>query len=169
MQGKVVLLLSLVTCLLLLGGYYGFQYFQSGQSPALAISDSVEETIESKGSGDVRFINGIGITLNEVRVEEILEDEGNQIVFVDLQFDNERETVYEFSSYKITLVDKEGFAYSMDTSIETRGILGGQLHPGRTNRGEVAFVVPIGSEYELVYTDHLRTGQVTWQVTLDEE
>ncbi|WP_227936076.1 DUF4352 domain-containing protein [Alkalihalobacillus deserti] len=160
MKGKVVLLVGLSACLMVLVGYNVFYLFETGTSQAQTV-------IKDLSNDDVREIGGIEIILNEVRVDSVLEEEGNQVLIVDIELKNVRETVYEFSSYKLTLVDEEGFAHSMDTSIETKGILGGQLHPGRTNRGEIAFVVPIGSEYELVYTDHLRTGQVTWQVSVD--
>jgi hypothetical protein len=162
MKGKLFLLLVLSSCLVLLIGYSVLTYFDN------EVSQAAHTVTSDHADGDVREINGIEITLNEVRVDSLLEEEGTQVVIVDLSFENLRESLYEFSSYKITLVDEEGFAHGMDTSIETRGILGGQLHPGRLNRGEVAFVVPIGTKYELVYTDHLRTGQVNWQLSVDK-
>lgn len=162
MTGKVFLLVGLSACLMVLVGYNVFHYFEAGTSQAQTVVKNLQ-------NDKVREINGIEITLNEVRVDSVLEEEGNQILIVDIGIENLRETVYEFSSYKLTLVDEEGFAHGIDTSTETKGILGGQLHPGRLNRGEVAFVVPIGTDYELVYTDHLRTGQVTWKVTVDKD
>lgn len=162
MKGKLILLIGLSLCLTLLVGYNVVHYFNKGTPHSQA------QTIMSNLTNDhIREINGIELSLNEVRVDSVLEEEGNQVLIIDIGMENVRDTVFEFSAYKLTLVDEEGFAYSMNTSIETKGILGGQLHPGRTNRGEVAFVVPIGTEYELVYTDHLRTGQVTWPVSVD--
>lgn len=162
MKGKVLLLLSLSLGLLILIGYNGLNRFDTeaiqGQMPlALAKNDHMRE------------VNGLEITLNDVRLGPAAEEEGSQIVIVDLTLKNVRDSVYEFSTYKVTLVDEEGYAHNHVSYVETKGILGGQLHPGRMNRGEVAFSVPAGTNYELVYTDHLRTGQVTWQVTVEKE
>ncbi|MFC0560437.1 DUF4352 domain-containing protein [Halalkalibacter alkalisediminis] len=161
MKGKLVILVGLSICLIVLAGYTVSHYFETETSQAKTV-------VKNLTNDEVREINGIEMTLNGVRVESVMEEEGNQVLIVDIGIENMRETVYEFSSYKLTLVDEDGFAHGMNTSIVTKGILGGQLHPGRTNRGEIAFVVPIGTEYELVYTDHLRTGQVTWQVSVDK-
>ena len=162
MKGKLILLVGLSACLIVLVGYSISHYLNTAET------SQAKTVIKNSSKDEVREINGIEMTLNDIRVESVMEEEGNQVIIVDIGIENRRETVYEFSSYKLTLVDEDGFAHGMNTSIETKGILGGQLHPGRTNRGEVAFVVPIGTEYELVYTDHLRTGQVTWLVTVDK-
>jgi predicted small secreted protein len=161
MKGKVVVLFGLSICLVLLVGLY---VLSDGN---MELSQAKEVIPESDDK--VREVNGIEIAMNDFYLELEANEQGKQYMIVDLSFTNNRETVYEFSPFNLTLVDEEGFAHSMNTSIETKGILGGQLHPGRTNRGEVAFLVPIASQYELVYTDHLRTGQVTWQVTIDKE
>ncbi|GAE24438.1 hypothetical protein JCM9140_365 [Halalkalibacter wakoensis JCM 9140] len=153
MKTKVILLVGLCTCLLsLVGMYYVFDSSKEMTNAQTIIED--EQT---------KAIRDLEITLNGVRTEES-NDSNSHYVIVDLTFKNNRETVYEASTFKITLVDDENFAHSVTTSIETKGILGGQLHPSRTNRGEVAFFVPKANQYELVYTDHLRTGQVTWPV-----
>ncbi|ARK30825.1 DUF4352 domain-containing protein [Halalkalibacter krulwichiae] len=159
MKGKVVLLFGLISCLAVLAGYSVITYFDTETSEA-------KNTPETEG--ELREINGLEISLNEARVESVEEDPEHQFVIVDLTFNNVKETVHEFSSYNITLVDEEGFAHSIDTSIETKGIIGGQLHPGRSTRGELAFVVPNGEQFELVYTDHLRTGQVIWEVSVEK-
>ncbi len=161
MKGKVVILLGLSLCLILV---VGFHVLPNGKLELSQAKEVVTETDDT-----VREVKGIEIALNDFYLEADTEEQGKQFVIVDLSFTNNRETVYEFSTFNITLVDEDGFAHSMNTSIETKGILGGQLHPGRTNRGEIAFLVPKASQYELVYTDHLRTGQVTWQVSVDKE
>ncbi|MCM3760710.1 DUF4352 domain-containing protein [Alkalihalobacillus oceani] len=156
MKGKVLLFLSLCLGLVVLIGYSGLNQSE-GRTTSVVSSD-----------GQGREVNGLEITLNAVRTEPS-EEAGSHYVIADLTLENVRDTVYEFSMYKMTLVDQEGYAYNHVSSIETKGILGGQLHPGRTNRGEVAFLVPEGSQYELVYTDHLRTGQLVWDISLSEE
>nr|WP_246880094.1 DUF4352 domain-containing protein [Bacillus suaedae] len=105
--------------------------------------------------------------INDFYVEPYSESE--QFIIVDLSIQNTTEKVYEFSPFKFTLVDEEGFAFERDTSIETKGVLGGQIHPERMVRGELAFLVPVGTNYELVYTEHLRTGQLIWKLTVDKD
>ncbi|WP_332694630.1 DUF4352 domain-containing protein [Halalkalibacter lacteus] len=161
MKGKVFVLFGLGMFLVLLVGLY---VLSNGN---LEMSQAKEVIKETDDTG--REVKGIKIALNDFYLESVAEEQGKQFVIVDLSFTNNRETVYEFSTFNLTLIDEEGFAHSMNSSIETKGILGGQLHPGRTNRGEIAFLVPVASQYELVYTDHLRTGQVTWQVSVDKE
>ncbi|MDT8860581.1 DUF4352 domain-containing protein [Alkalihalobacillus sp. MEB130] len=162
MKGKVILLLMLFVCLGSLVGVYSFLYPKTETSQAQIIDE------HSKELEEIKEVNGIEITYNGVRTEAS-DQPDSQYVIVDLTLKNNRETVYESSIFKITLVDEENYAHSVDSSIETKGILGGQLHPDRTNRGEAAFLVPKGHEYELVYTDHLRTGQVTWKVQVDKD
>lgn len=157
MKGKILILLTLCLGLVLLVGYQNFN--KPNSQKALSFGDNEQS----------REVNGLEITLNDVRIEPDTREEGNQIVIVDLTLMNVRDTVYEFSTYKLTMVDQEGFAHSHVSYVDTKGILGGQLHPGRSNRGEVAFSVPVGTNYELVYTDHLRTGQVIWDVSVEKE
>ncbi|KHF40478.1 DUF4352 domain-containing protein [Halalkalibacter okhensis] len=162
MKRKVVLLMGLCVCLVSLVGVYNFLDLGTETSTAQTI---VPESIDEDTT---REVNGVNITLNGARIEESTQVDSH-FVIIDLEFANHRETVYEFSTFKLTLVDEDNFAHGVTTQVETKGILGGQLHPGRTNRGEVAFLVPKAKEYELVYTDHLRTGQVTWQVHVNED
>jgi hypothetical protein len=162
MKRKVVLLFGLCACLVFLVGVYSFLDFDTEASQAQTIVQ------ESNGEEAAREVNGVEITLNDIRTEESSQLDSHYVI-IDLELINNRETVYEFSTFKITLVDEENFAHGVTTQVETKGILGGQLHPGRTNRGEVAFLVPKAEEYELVYTDHLRTGQVTWQVNVNKD
>ncbi len=162
MKGKVLLLLSLCLGLILLVGYYSLD---RPSSDAI----QVQMPFANANNDQMREVNGLEITLNDVRIDNAEAKEGEQIVIVDLTLSNVRDVVYEFSTFKLTLVDQEGYAHNHVSYVDTKGILGGQLHPGRTNRGEVAFAVPIGTNYELVYTDHLRTGQVTWDVTVEKE
>lgn len=150
MRRKVLLLLSLCLCLLVLVKY----------SPL----NKTEALINSK---HMREVNGLQLIFNSVRTEKEKMDE--QYVIVDITLVNNSTDVINFSPQKVTIVDIDGYAYNYDSSFDTKGILGGQLHPGRKARGELAFLVPIEKSYELVYTDHLRTGQVTWDIVLNKE
>ncbi|WP_100372977.1 DUF4352 domain-containing protein [Bacillus sp. FJAT-45037] len=160
MKGKIVLLAALLILLVLIGGY-------SLSSQQVSTLDGQESTGSVKRSESTQEINQLLMTVNHIRTEESI-NEGMQFVIVDLTIENESKSVQEFTLFKMTMTDSEGYAYSHSSRVETKGILGGQLHPDRKNRGEVAFEVPIESEYELVYTDHLRTGQVMWPITVDQ-
>lgn len=154
MKVKILLLLSLCLGLLLLLGYTNLDHSKS------TVMSSVDRA-------QTREVNGLKMTLNEARVDAVNDED--QIVIVDLTLSNISNEILDFSTYKVTLIDGEGYAHNSASDVKVKGILGGQLHPERTNRGEIAFTVPKGTEYELVYTDHLRTGQVTWQVSVEKE
>ncbi|MDV2683918.1 DUF4352 domain-containing protein [Alkalihalophilus sp. As8PL] len=160
MKGKFVLLAALLILLVLVGGY-SFSSIPTSSLDGQESMGSVERGEQTKE------INGLKMTVNNVRTEPI-ENNDNHYVIIDLTLENVGSNVQEFTLFKVTLVDSEGYAYSHSSRVETKGILGGQLHPERKNRGEIGFEVPVEQEYELVYTDHLRTGQVTWPITLDE-
>lgn len=161
MKGKVVLLSALLILLVLVGGY-AF----SSQSASSSLDD--QESMGKVERGEqTQEINGLKMTVNNVRTEES-EQEGMHNVIIDITLENASSTVQEFSLFKMSLADPEGYAYTHSSRVETKGILGGQLHPERKNRGEIAFEVPVHEEYEMIYTDHLRTGQVTWPITLDQ-
>ena len=166
MKGKLYLLMGLIVCLI---GLVSFNILnESKTETTFAQTETKSKETKSRDSGLMREINGLEMVLNNVRTVDSQIEDGNQIVIVDLSITNIKEEVTEFSTYKLTLVDEDGFAYNSTSSIETKGILGGQIHPDRMTRGEVAFSVPIHEQYELVYTDHLRTGQVVWELTVEE-
>ncbi|MBP3952917.1 DUF4352 domain-containing protein [Bacillus suaedae] len=156
MKTKIILFTLLCLCLLALISYMFLSNADPGVSGSLG-----------KSSDQMREINGIEMLINDFYVEPYSESE--QFIIVDLSIQNTTEKVYEFSPFKFTLVDEEGFAFERDTSIETKGVLGGQIHPERMVRGELAFLVPVGTNYELVYTEHLRTGQLIWKLTVDKD
>ncbi|WP_078554195.1 DUF4352 domain-containing protein [Bacillus alkalicellulosilyticus] len=117
--------------------------------------------------GDEVVLNQLALTVNGVRVEQVEGSNESQYVIVDISIENQRSNMHEFTLHKLTLADEEGYAYEHTLQIETKGILGGQISSGRTVRGEVAFLVPTQQKYELVYTDHLRTGQVIWDIEVN--
>ncbi|WP_017727476.1 DUF4352 domain-containing protein [Halalkalibacterium ligniniphilum] len=165
MKRKLITLSVLCTILLIVvGAWFVTTAGNDRVNQRVDIGSSIASAFQTEEAS--KEINGLRITVNDVRTEAS-EDENKQIVIVDLTLENIGDTVHEFSMYKLTLMDNEGYAYNHGANVETKGILGGQLHPARINRGEVAFEVPIGTSYELVYTDHLRTGQVTWPLTIE--
>ncbi|WP_100404213.1 DUF4352 domain-containing protein [Bacillus solitudinis] len=160
MKRKFFLLAVLSVCLFSIVIYLvmGKEIFRTEAGQEVTTHQQQEQL-----NGMTKEINQVYLTVNHIRTEPG-ETEATQFVIIDFSLENNRETVYEFSLFKLTLVDEDNYAYTSSSDIETKGILGGQLHPGRSNRGEVAFEVPIASNYELVYTDHLRTGQVIWDI-----
>ncbi|WP_088105281.1 DUF4352 domain-containing protein [Halalkalibacter urbisdiaboli] len=157
MKGKVFVLICLSFCLI---GLIGYGMISNKFSQAVT-----QQTLKETNQSMSNEINGLILTVNHVRTEPS-EKADTHFVIVDLTIENTRESVYEFSMFKLTLVDEENYAYNYSSNIETKGILSGQIHPESIKRGEVAFEVPIGTNYTFVYTDHLRTGQVTWDIKL---
>ena len=136
MKGKLYLLMGLVVCLI------GLVSFNVLNEPKTETTFAQTVTIPNhKNNGLMQEINGLEIVLNDVRSVDSSIEDGNHIVIVDLSITNKKEEVTEFSTYKLTLVDEDGYAYNPTSSVETKGILGGQIHPNRMTRGEVAFSV----------------------------
>ncbi|KGA97264.1 hypothetical protein AJ85_04495 [Alkalihalobacillus alcalophilus ATCC 27647 = CGMCC 1.3604] len=161
MKGKIVLLGSLCVLLALVVIYL------NREAPSTeTISPNNEQPKEEVKFG-TQEIHSLEISVNDVRSESVMENEDSQLVVVDITIKNQGDDVRNISLLNFTLVDGEGYAYSHSSNSELKGILGGQLHPERKNRGEMAFEVPVSSEYELVYTEHTRTGQLIWPLELD--
>ncbi|OLO40485.1 hypothetical protein BTR23_07780 [Alkalihalophilus pseudofirmus] len=160
MKQKYIILLALCSLL------FGFAGFWAGTNYSASTMTDVEEVEKVEDQrlqvGDSVTINGVFLTVNDVKLDRTNEE--YDYVIVDLSITNQKEHIHEFTLYKLTLVDEEGYAYEHDHQYDTKGILGGQIAPQRTVRGEVAFFVPSNEKYEFIYTDHLRTGQVIWYV-----
>ncbi|KMK76571.1 DUF4352 domain-containing protein [Alkalihalobacillus pseudalcaliphilus] len=161
MKGKVILLCSL--CVLLLLVVFYVRDFNSSETT----TEGGEEASEAL-FGEFE-LNKLAISVNDVRTEVRSEGEDEQRVIVDITVDNQSEQVKNISLVHFTLVDEDGYAYSHTSDASLKGILGGQLHPNRKNRGEVAFDVPVSTQYELVFTDHTKTGQLVWPLPLETD
>ena len=156
---KYILLLALSSILF---GVVGFWAGTNYAGSTMVNSEAIETISDRLEIGDSVEINGIEFRLNEVKLEPTDEEYG--YIIADVSITNKKEQIHEFTLHKLTMVDEEGFAYKHDHHYQTKGILGGQIAPGRTVRGEAAFLVPLNDSYEFIYTDHLRTGQVIWYV-----
>lgn len=132
-----------------------------------AFNNSTE--IENLKIGDTAQIHHVEVTLHGARTLRSGEDENKQYVFIDVSIKNMREQAYELNLHKFTLVDRNFYSYDFVLHEEQKGVLGGRIASGRTVRGEIAFYVPIDDEYELIFTDHLRTGQAIWTVKIEGE
>jgi hypothetical protein len=159
MKEKVLVLLGLIVCLLLIVGFA-----TNGLSKPETVQGNASDQEESKHES--QEISDIEITLNGYSVKE--ENEEELLVKVDLTIENKRESTVNFSLMNLTLMDSEHYAYSHESNVETKGILGGQISPGRSVSGEVAFIVPKDTSYELVYTDHFRTGQLFFPIEVTD-
>ncbi|WP_096199630.1 DUF4352 domain-containing protein [Bacillus sp. FJAT-45350] len=163
MNWKIGLLTGLNAILFMLIGYWlGNSYPLGGEATSNEVHSSGSKNTQYE-IGDEVEINGLSIMVHGVKYEE-QEQDGNQFVIVDVTVANNKQHIYEFTPYKMVLMDPDGYGYDYDSRIETKGILGGQIGPGRKVRGELGFYVPTFSEYEFIYTDHLRTGQVVWNL-----
>lgn len=116
--------------------------------------------------GETAIIHHVEITYHGARIVPYEEDESQQYVIIDLSIKNNREQAYGLHLHKFTLVDRNYFSYEYELMDNPKALKGGQISSGRTMRGELAFLVPKDDEYELIFTDHVRTGQAIWTVKL---
>ncbi|WP_059103459.1 DUF4352 domain-containing protein [Shouchella shacheensis] len=165
MKEKLLVLLGLSVCLILIIGFTTGNFSNEGSTTSTS-SESSEEK-DATELGETQEISGMELTVNSARTEESNVDE-QQVVLVDVTIENTTDSSVNFSLYNLTLMDEENYAYEHTTDVETKGILGGQISAGRAVSGEVAYDVPKGTNYELVYTDHFRNGQLFFPVEIEE-
>jgi len=157
---KITILFVLTSIFCVMIGYWlGFTY----GSASLAPHEKAQKN-DNLAIGDTATIHHVEVTYHHVRTVPHLEDGSQQYVIVDLSITNKREQAYEINLHKFTLIDQNHYSYGYELFEDSKGILGGQIRSGRTVRGELAFLVPVDDKYELVFTDHLRTGQAVWTV-----
>ncbi len=157
MKEKVLVLLGLVLCLLLIIGFTkGFN--ESSEETTTNGEQQIDTNLQQE-------ISGLGIRVNGVTYEEEKADE--LVVKIDLTIENKRDSSVNFTPMNMSLMDSEHYSYSHASHIDTKGILSGQLGAGRSVSGELAFIVPTGTEFELIYTDHFREGQLFFPIELD--
>ncbi|MFD2042863.1 DUF4352 domain-containing protein [Ornithinibacillus salinisoli] len=131
------------------------------------------ENKEELSVGESADLEGLNVTLNEVRVEpggEIDEPENDQFIVVNLTAENNTEEEVVVSSIvNVELYDEEGYTYT--TTILTEGIQGqfdGTIAPEKKLRGEIPFDVPKSGKYELQFSDPFDSGKATWVITSDD-
>ncbi|MBU8907439.1 DUF4352 domain-containing protein [Desertibacillus haloalkaliphilus] len=166
LQKKIVALLVLSMILsFMLGFYLGGHSPKDTDARGEWTAKPASSQADVFNIGDTVFINGLHVTINDARLEE--SEAGSveeHIVIVDVTIENTTDRIHEISRYNMTLIDDQGYGHEHESRINTKGVLGGQLHPARQMRGEIAYLVPSSSGYEFVYTDHLRTGQIVWEL-----
>ena len=117
--------------------------------------------------GDTVHFNDLHITLNDAYLSEGGEWEtpfNDYYLILDLSIENTADEPKNVSTLlQMSVVDDENYSYDITIFTETKGSLDGEIGPGRTTRGEVAFDVDSSSYYEFVYEDPFRAGQAIWR------
>ncbi|SDB91720.1 DUF4352 domain-containing protein [Shouchella lonarensis] len=161
MKKKWLLLSGLILCLCLLVGL-SVTFWKTWPSDATSI-----QTETAASSNKTQEMSGLVLTLNGVTTEK--QEDDTLLVLADVTIENTRKSTVNFSLMNFTLMDTDHYAYEHVSNVETKGILGGQIPSGRAVSGEVAFIVPKGASFELLYTDHFRTGQLVFPFTVDNK
>ncbi|WP_202078798.1 DUF4352 domain-containing protein [Caldalkalibacillus salinus] len=129
-----------------------------------------EETANTQNLavGDTVNFNGLLVTVNSVEYSQGNDFESpSEDVFlvVDVSIENETDESENISSMLMTeLVDPEGYSYDITIYTDAQGSLDGEVGPGRTMRGQVAFDVPDHESYEFIFSDPFQSGQAIWQI-----
>ncbi|OLO38061.1 hypothetical protein BTR23_11725 [Alkalihalophilus pseudofirmus] len=126
------------------------------------------ETEENLSIGDSVNFNDIVITLNDVAYSQGSDWETpNEATFLlaDFTVENTSDESYNISSMmNFAIYDEEHFKHSITIYTDAKGSMDGEIGPGRTMRGEVAFDVPESSYYEVVFEEPFTNGQAIWVV-----
>lgn len=132
------------------------------EAPAMPDKIAVGETIN---------FDGLHITLNEVFTSEGSEWEKpsfDHYLVLDLTIENTTDKSASISTLlQMTLQDEEGYSHDIALFTETKGSLDGEIGPGRSNRGQIAFDVNQSSVYEFIFENPFTSGQAIWEVTVD--
>lgn len=147
-----------------------------GESTISKVDPSEESEKENSGVevfsiGDTVNVDGLNVTLNSVRVstgDEWLKPEFGKYVILDLSFENTTDQAKNVSTMlQMSLSDDQGYSHGIALYTGTKGSVDGEVGPGRTVRGEVAFDVGDSSFYEFIFEDPFLTGQAIWKFSLE--
>ncbi|MBE0467068.1 MAG: DUF4352 domain-containing protein [Candidatus Desulforudis sp.] len=120
-------------------------------------ADPPVEQIEVFSMGETIRMGGLAITVNSVREDRgsewLAPKDGHTYYIVDSTLENLSDKSEVVSSLMMfSLVDGEGYKYSVTFGPETRGNLDGELGAGRKMRGELVFEIPDDAiDLELVF------------------
>ncbi|UCZ52638.1 DUF4352 domain-containing protein [Bacillus shivajii] len=133
-----------------------------------------EEVEEDLSIGDAVMFNGVQITLDDVRIDHGTDEwdapNNDQYVIVHLTIENTLEESYNVSSMlQMSLFDEEHYSQDLAFMADTKGSLDGELGPGRTMRGEVAFDADESNYYEFIFEDPFTSGQAIWEFEINED
>ena len=125
--------------------------------------------------GDTVKMDAIVFTLNSVRwdigTEYFKPEEGEKWLVVDGTItNNSSETISISSMLMFDLIDDQFYKQELSIMTETKGSLDGELGPGRTMRGEIAYSVnTISKSFELVFSPEIfGYGQAIYSFGVDE-
>lgn len=134
--------------------------------------DSQEEKTKELGIGDSVTFDGLELTLNSVAADQGNDFETPQedkYLIVDMTVKNTTEESKTVSSImNLSLKDTEGYKYDMALYSGIKSQLDGEVAPGDTLRGQIAFDVPESETYELLFDDPFTSGQAVWTIPAGE-
>ncbi len=116
----------------------------------------------------------VHVTLHQVRTWEGDEwnkpEEGHVHLIPEATIENISEEAYHASTLmQWSAVDQDGVKYNIALVTDLKGSLDGEIGPGRKIRGEIAFEVERGKEYEIIFEpETFGSGQVIWNVGIVE-
>jgi len=126
----------------------------------------VSETKEVFTIGDTVEVDGIRVTVNAMR--NVAENFGshNAVVF-NVTVENTREKAFNLSSLMMfTAYDDDGYKMKWTLGADTRGNLDGEIGPGRSLRGEIAYRIGESQPAEFIINNPnmLRSGQTIFEL-----
>lgn len=136
--------------------------------------------IEAENDGDPESLlvgqsvnfNDVKITLNEVRIEkggEWDESKNDHFIVLNLTAENNSDEEVRISTINVELYDDESYKYHPTHLSEgMKSTFDGAVPAGRKLRGELAFDVPHSEEYEIHYSDLIKTGKAIWIIPADD-
>jgi len=115
------------------------------------IYDNPAETIEIHDIGEILEFRNSEVTVNSIRYDQggqyFGPEEGYEYAVVDITIENISDDSISLSSLlSYSMVDDEGYYYSISMIAETKGTIDGEVSAGQSKRGEVAFEIPSESE-----------------------
>lgn len=138
--------------------------FDAATSTITITSAGAAQTKIGSRIGDMQSFGGLAITLNEVeyKTEGSFAPDNDQFVVVDLSLQNTTDKAIHVSTLmQMKLQDSDGYKHSPTLYIDGQGDLNGEIAPGDSIRGQVAFDVDKSEEYKFIFAGAL-SGQVSW-------
>lgn len=141
-------------------------------------SVEIEENLEDVSNnnlsiGDSYSKDGLIITLNEVRKEkggEFDEAKNGEFLVFNVSVLNNTNAEFNISSLlNFELKDSDGYPYSPTLLLEgTKSSVDGEVSPGDTLRGEIAYDAPDSKLYEFHYSEVFAKGKGKWKIDSSE-
>lgn len=134
--------------------------------------EELEEAGETFAVGETVKMGDLSFTLNSARWDtgdEFMQPEpGEKWLVLDCTIENLGEDSSSLSSLLMfSLYDEEHYSRDLNIFADAKGSLDGELGPGRTMRGEIAFDVEEGqSKWEFIFEPNVfGFGQAIYEIT----